>query len=1272
MLARLSNMGISLGELNTILDDPDQKDGLIFPLTNLTTRSSDDPSIALLDASAVLADVLTFYQERIANEGYLRTATERRSLIELVRLVGYTLRPGVAASVFLSYTLDNGRVTTIPRGSRSQSIPGPGQQPQFFETSFDIEARAAWNAIKPRMSVPQYITQIDPKRFRSINIAQVIDTDTADGAFYLDGLSTKLKPNDVLLFVFDDTPRHQVYGHALTVEPNPVQKNTRVTFPASFTPLVFIRKLLNIIDHYLDLSLFNIAPADPLVVNVVKELHYQQMAFLQQMQELDRNDGDSSGPIASQPRSLLSKEGSINGSTKRSTLLDDIVSWSGAYEHAVNQRSDKIAAWVGGLVTDLKALFLAVDPGVANFLSEAVNPIVTTSISTLVAQLAKPPSLQPANGTRLIRRVQSEFARKSAISLQMLGVLNQAAQPELLNAVSNARVTAQSALQTLYAMRVKASPFGSNAPKQAVPRYNDKGQVVGNDYREWPLTDLFPLVLSVPDFLSDHQTTLNMTVSLQQGSQTLSQTVSVPVPTTNSVEVDFSGVPTIQIDVATTNGSAGGPVKNITIKVGDLTIVATPTIGARDKIASWNVQIEESLSVSAQQTATFSNLEQTTITYDNAALSIANTVAVSLQASDLRRLDLDARYDLIVPDSWVMIEYGDSVRQPLIARVRDVQLLSRADFGISGQITRLVLDKPWLNGNESLLSDIRNVTIYAQSEELQITDEPLTDDIQGDEIELDDFYDGLKSGQWVVVAGERSDVLNTKGVITSELVMIASVEQHVRQTNTPPSKANQRGESKNDSSTASDSSLSAIGGIQSSKNGNSLSQPPQAALPNDKIHSFLHFANALSYRYKRSTVTVGANVVNATHGETHMEVLGRGDGAQTMQQFTLKQSPLTYVSAATPAGAESTLHVTVNDVEWHEVESLEAQGPKARAFISKTDEQDKTTIIFGDGQQHGARPPTGVENIKALYRTGIGQVGNVDAGQISMVITRPLGVKGVVNPKPATGGVDREGIAQARRNVPLATQALDRIVSVQDYADFARTYAGIGKASASTLPDVNRQLVHLTIAGQDNIPIDPTSDLYQNLFLALRTFGNPGEPLRVDVCEVKLLVVSLRVRVLPDYKLETVSPNIRTALLAAFSFEQRDLGQPVYESEVLSVVQQVPGVAFVDLDILDAVDQQTLLNALDTIHQQELLAAANGVQANETQDLLNLLNLRARQVVPSHLARPARRQKGMFLPAQLVFLSPAVQDTLIINELTSTHVALKSQKPKAALTRRVL
>src|SRR5919112_5129761 len=76
-------------------------------LRGLNTRDDDDFAVALLDAWAMVADVLTFYQERIANESYLRTATERRSILELARLIGYEPGTGVAASTHLAFTLED-------------------------------------------------------------------------------------------------------------------------------------------------------------------------------------------------------------------------------------------------------------------------------------------------------------------------------------------------------------------------------------------------------------------------------------------------------------------------------------------------------------------------------------------------------------------------------------------------------------------------------------------------------------------------------------------------------------------------------------------------------------------------------------------------------------------------------------------------------------------------------------------------------------------------------------------------------------------------------------------------------------------------------------------------------------------------------------------------------------------------------------------------------------------------------------------------------------
>jgi hypothetical protein len=123
------------------------------PLSRLTTRAPDDPAIALMDAWATTADVLTFYQERIANEGYLRTATERRSVLELARTIGYELNPGVAAGTALAFTLESAKVAplttaapvpsalVVPPGIRVQSVPGPDEKAQVFETVEEVEAR---------------------------------------------------------------------------------------------------------------------------------------------------------------------------------------------------------------------------------------------------------------------------------------------------------------------------------------------------------------------------------------------------------------------------------------------------------------------------------------------------------------------------------------------------------------------------------------------------------------------------------------------------------------------------------------------------------------------------------------------------------------------------------------------------------------------------------------------------------------------------------------------------------------------------------------------------------------------------------------------------------------------------------------------------------------------------------------------------------------------------------------------------------------------------
>src|SRR5271157_186691 len=139
-------------------------------LAALKTRHDDDFTIAFLDASAMVLDILTFYQERLANESYLRTAGQLQSLIVLSRLIGYQPAPGVSASVYVAFTLKttpgqapnpSASAITIPQGTQVQSVPAQGQTPQTFETSAPILAKADWTALPVQTGLPWVPNQTD-------------------------------------------------------------------------------------------------------------------------------------------------------------------------------------------------------------------------------------------------------------------------------------------------------------------------------------------------------------------------------------------------------------------------------------------------------------------------------------------------------------------------------------------------------------------------------------------------------------------------------------------------------------------------------------------------------------------------------------------------------------------------------------------------------------------------------------------------------------------------------------------------------------------------------------------------------------------------------------------------------------------------------------------------------------------------------------------------------------------------------------------------------
>ncbi|MCG8327014.1 MAG: hypothetical protein MI974_04975 [Chitinophagales bacterium] len=121
------------------------------PLYYWQARDEDDLGMMLLEMWAYICDSLTFYDQIIAQEGYVRTAHERSSLSKLVQLLGYIPKPALAATVQLPVLVDGRRAVSLPKDLAFRSGAFDEEPPQVFELEMNTEVHPFTNKweVKP-------------------------------------------------------------------------------------------------------------------------------------------------------------------------------------------------------------------------------------------------------------------------------------------------------------------------------------------------------------------------------------------------------------------------------------------------------------------------------------------------------------------------------------------------------------------------------------------------------------------------------------------------------------------------------------------------------------------------------------------------------------------------------------------------------------------------------------------------------------------------------------------------------------------------------------------------------------------------------------------------------------------------------------------------------------------------------------------------------------------------------------------------------------------
>ncbi len=114
-------------------------------------ESEADFGNVLLQLFAHIGDILSYYQDRVANESFLGTAQTRHSIIHHLKLIGYKLATAAPASATLTLTVparSNGTVT-INKGDAFATKSQKDKPSIRFEYTREVSLKIDYSAIAP-------------------------------------------------------------------------------------------------------------------------------------------------------------------------------------------------------------------------------------------------------------------------------------------------------------------------------------------------------------------------------------------------------------------------------------------------------------------------------------------------------------------------------------------------------------------------------------------------------------------------------------------------------------------------------------------------------------------------------------------------------------------------------------------------------------------------------------------------------------------------------------------------------------------------------------------------------------------------------------------------------------------------------------------------------------------------------------------------------------------------------------------------------------------
>ena len=324
-------------------------------------------------------------------------------------------------------------------------------------------------------------------------------------------------------------------------------------------------------------------------------------------------------------------------------------------------------------------------------------------------------------------------------------------------------------------------------------------------------------------------------------------------------------------------------------------------------------------------------------------------------------------------------------------------------------------------------------------------------------------------------------------------------------------------------------------------------------------------------------VVNGSATVKATQGYTiSNEIVGVSDGSSN-QIYTLSNISV----------INNSVQVTINGVLYQNVQYLVDYSSYDPVFSSTTNADGVTYLTFGDNVS-GRIPPNGVQ-IYVTYRVGGGAVGNVSSNTIKYIIKVPSGSipSGLsVNNQDistsgdgaATGGADPESTDSIRINAPLSIRAVNRAVSLTDYAYLAVQVSGVAKAiaAADVYTSVTLYVAPSGDAGVAPDNVTPTT-VFTNLTPTILNYLIDKAPANTTITfqppKYVGAQVVVNITISSQYKQSSVVSNVTTAINNLFYIDNVVFNDTIAISDLYAAIASVDGVSYQQIQKLVRTDQ---------------------------------------------------------------------------------------------------